>query len=128
MEPEYIIYESKINYMTTEQLAKLTPNENLATLNKLFNIYKSENKAHKSIFKALTNKLILLDMEMPLNGKNKAQKIRYNAKRDMYIYNQVIQGKMINVKSSRSLKVVEEARREFCLSKGLVIKEEDLTK
>lgn len=121
MEPEYVIYESKMNWMSVQQMAKLKPNPYLTIMEKLVAISKTKNKAHDSIFNGLANKLHLLETKMPLNGKKRAKKIQYCKKKGVYIAGQKIQGVYYHILTSRNLEEVREAQRKFCEEHGLQI-------
>lgn len=114
-----MIYESKLNYLTLDELGCLDPNPFTPIINKLLNSNTNNNLSIERLVMKLAKDISYLETNRRLNHKKTSKGVLYNKKKERWYAQRKIQGKTIHIKSSKDKNVVQEAYIKYCTENGL---------
>lgn len=122
MEEEFLILESRMNWLSDFELDYIKPKPLQPIINKLAELSEKDYKRRMAYFKNLSQVLTRIDSDLPVKEKKAPRYITYNTKKGCYIAVMTIRGKRVHVKSSKDITKVEQALKDFCKTHNIEIK------
>lgn len=107
------ILESKLNYLTIEELDLLDPDPFKVVINKLLHIGTKENISQSNALKDFARKLALIETDRAANGKLAYGTILFHKYSQTWRATINVKGKQKHIKSSKDKAVVEKAYNEY---------------
>lgn len=118
MKDEYVIYESKLNHMTDEQLAKLKPNSILPVARYLSSIEINNNKALQCHLNHLADTISVLH-EINSSEGLKSAYVSFDKTTLRYKLRIMSGGRLRHIVSSRDKNEVLKAKKIYCDELGI---------
>lgn len=122
MEEEFLILESRMNWLSDFELDCIKPKPLQPIINKLAELSEKDYKRRMAYFKNLSQVLTRIDSDLPVKEKKAPRYITYNTKKRCYIAVMTIRGKRVHVKSSKDITKVEQALKDFCKTHNIETK------
>lgn len=109
-----MIYESKMNWLTLEELELIDPNPSSVIINKLLNQSVNRNKTIDNAVNKLAKEIALIETNRRVNNKEGAVCITFNSNKGRWVSQRKINGTTVHIKSSKNKEVVLKAYYDYC--------------
>lgn len=120
MEPEYVIYESRINHLSLEELETIDPHIENAIVEKILFIANKANRTDSRAFKDVCDILTCHEQKKANRLKKYKGNLYYDSKFSIWRYEITVNGKRHRAKSSKNKEVVEASRDNLLSKLGIL--------